>query len=48
LFTDILKLKTVNGVVLDKLEKAYEKEEEMVEDADSAGGKSKEMSIMNV
>jgi len=42
-----LKLKSINGIVLENLQKAYEKQEEMVEDADSAVGETEEVSMEN-
>lgn len=35
MLTAILKLKSIGGVVLEDLQKAYEKQEEMIEDTDA-------------
>lgn len=45
LFADILKLKSINGIVLEDLQKAYEKQEEMAEDGDSAVGENEEVAM---
>lgn len=45
IFADILKLKSINGISFDDLQKAYEKQEEMVEDVDSAAGESEEVAM---
>lgn len=44
-FTDILKLKSINGIVFDNLRKAYVKQEEMVEEVDSTGAESEEVAM---
>lgn len=44
-FSDILKLKSINSIVLEDLQKAYEKQEEMVEDVDSAGAENEEVAM---
>jgi len=44
---NILKLKSINGIVLDDLQKAYEKQEEMAEDVDSVGAESEEVVMEN-
>jgi len=41
-------MKSMNGIVLDDLQKAYEKQEETVEDVDSAGGESEEVAMESV
>jgi len=43
--SDILKLKSINGIVFDDLQKAYEKQEEMVEDVDATSAENEEVAM---
>lgn len=38
-------MKSINGIVIEDLQKAYEKQEEMVEDIDSAVAESEEVAM---
>lgn len=42
---NILKLKSINGIVFDDLQKAYEKQEEMVEDVDATSAENEEVAM---
>jgi hypothetical protein len=44
-FLDILKLKSINTIVLEDLQKAYEKQEEMVDDVDTTGAENEEVAM---
>lgn len=41
----ILKMKSITGVIIEDLQKAYEKQEEMVEDVDSTGVENEEVAM---
>lgn len=44
-FSDILKLKSINGIVFEDLQKAYEKQEEMVDDVDATSAENEEVAM---
>lgn len=44
-YTAILKLRAIGGVPIEDLQKAYEKQEEMVEDVDSTGVENEEVAM---
>lgn len=44
-FAGILKMKSISGVIIEDLQKAYEKQEEMVEDVDNTGVESEEVAM---
>lgn len=44
-FSDILKLKSINGIVFEDLQKAYEKQEDMVEDLDATSAENEEVAM---
>lgn len=45
LFAGILKMKSINNVMVEELQKAYEKQEEMPEDVDSTGAENEEVAM---